>query len=76
METLLEFLNGDLLGFFLKLFGIVVGLLYVFFAFIITRQVRAMERVLTLKDNGLLRLIANIQLILALLVVGYALVIL
>ena len=76
MEALIDFINGDLVGFFLKLFGIVLGFLYVFFSLIIVKQVRSMEKVVTIQDNGLLMMMAYLQVVLALLVVGFALVIL
>ena len=76
MEALISFLEGDLIGFFLKLFGIVIGLLYVFFALIVVKQIKTMERVVTLHDNGLLLILGYVQLGLALLVVAFALVIL
>lgn len=76
MEAIISFFQGDLLGFFLKLFGIVIGMLYVFFSIIIIKQVNTMKNVVTINDSGLLIMMAYVQLGLALLVVGFALVIL
>ncbi|OGK15821.1 hypothetical protein A3H80_03250 [Candidatus Roizmanbacteria bacterium RIFCSPLOWO2_02_FULL_37_19] len=77
MEPLLEFLDAQhLFSFFLKLFGVTLGLLYLFFAVIMIRQVISMKRTVSVKDGGILLIISYIQVSLATVIVFYALFIL
>ncbi len=76
IDALVELFQGDLLSIFLKLFGIVLGFLYLFFAFIMVKQISAMKHAVTVKDNSLLTFLGYVQVALALLVVAFALVIL
>jgi len=70
------FLNGDILGIFIKLFGIVLGILYLFFCIILIRQLSTMRKTLTINDGGILDLVAYVQALLAAFLVFYALFIL
>lgn len=77
MDILVDFITGDnLLSTFLKLFGIVLGLLYLFFSIIVVQQVRTMKKVVQIEDSGTLTFVSHIQVMLALLVVIFALFIL
>ncbi len=69
-------LTGDLLGFFIKLFGIVLSILYMFFCIILIRQLGSMRKTLSINDGGILDIIAYIQALLAAFLVFYALFIL
>jgi hypothetical protein len=69
-------LSGDLLGFFIKLFGIVLAILYLFFCIILIRQLDTMRKSLEIGDGGILSIIAYIQALLAAFLVFYALFIL
>ncbi|MBP9815620.1 hypothetical protein KBD09_00070 [Candidatus Woesebacteria bacterium] len=70
------FLNGDIFGLFIKLFGVVLGILYMFFCIILIRQLGTMRKTLSINDGGILDLIAYIQALLAAFLVFYALFIL
>ena len=77
MEEFFKFFNSPaLLGLFIKLFGVVIGFIYLLFAGIMIRQVSSMKEAVNIKDQGALRLAAFIQLGFAVLVVFYALVVL
>lgn len=68
--------NVNLISLFLKLFSIVFGFLYVFFAWAVIKQIQSLERTVDIHDDGLLALLAKIQLGLALVIVLFALFIL
>ncbi|KXK09808.1 MAG: hypothetical protein UZ22_OP11002000972 [Microgenomates bacterium OLB23] len=69
-------LSGDLLGIFIKLFGVVLSVLYMFFCIILIRQLASMRKALTINDGGVLDILAYIQALLAAFLVFYALFIL
>lgn len=68
--------NGNLIVFFSKLFGIVVGGLYLFFTLITVQQVTTMKKAVGVHDGGLLLLFAQIQFLAAIAIVLYAIVLL
>lgn len=68
--------TGNLIGIFIKLFGIALSLFYVAFAFIILRQISTLEKAIEINDRGLLPLAGYIQLILSFILVGYSVLIL
>ena len=70
------FNSGGLFSFFIKLFGIVLGLLYLFFSVIMFRQIEVMKRTVTVKDQDLLDSGAYLQIMLSALILFYALFIL
>ena len=73
----LDFFNQQqIFGIFLKLFGVVVTLLYLFFSIVIVRQVKVMRKLITFEDRGVLELGAYTQIVLAAILVVYALIIL
>lgn len=73
MEPLLDFLkNQSLFSLFLKLFGIVLGLLYLFFSIIMIRQVSSMKRTVSVNDSSLLLIFTYIQVFLAAVIVFFA----
>ncbi len=75
--SLIDFLqSGNLFALFFKLFGVVLGGLYVFFSVIMIRQIKAMQRVVRVRDNGVLRFLSYVQLVAALIILIYALFIL
>lgn len=77
MEVLIDLFSAEnLVGTFIKLFGVVFGFLYLFFTIIMVQQVRSMKSVIKFEDGGTLVAVSIVQVILALLVVGYALFIL
>jgi hypothetical protein len=77
MDTLFGFLtSSNLVGIFIKLFGIVLSLLYFAYTFIVYRQVGILEKAIEVNDNGLLPIAAFIQLILSLILIVYSLFIL
>lgn len=70
------FENTNIINIFLKLFSIVFAFLYSFFAWVLITQIKSLERTIDIKDDGLLVLLARIQLVLALVIVLLALFIL
>lgn len=70
------FENTNVIPIFLKLFSIVFAFLYTFFAWALITQIKSLERTIDIKDDGLLVLLARIQLVLALVIVFLALFIL
>lgn len=76
-DSLFSFLQNSSFGTLLiKGFGIVLSGLFVFFSLILKRQVGLMRKTIIIKDNGFLSLYAVIQLVVALVLFVYALVIL
>jgi hypothetical protein len=77
MEALLDIFDGEnIFGVFLKLFGIVLGLLYLFFSIILLKQVQSMKKVVSVHDSGLLLMMAYMQIGISFVIVAYALFIL
>lgn len=73
----MEFFNNtNLLQMFLKLFGIVMAFLYMFFAWVLIKQIQSLEKTVDIHEDGLLILLARIQLVLAIVIVLLALFIL
>jgi len=70
------FNNTNLLQMFLKLFSIVVAFLYMFFAWVLIKQIQSLEKTVDIHEDGLLVLLARIQLVLAIVIVLLALFIL
>lgn len=70
------FADNNVIGIFLKLFGVVLGFLYLFFAWVLIKQIQSLEKTVDIDDDGLLILLARIQLVLALVIVLFALFIL
>ena len=70
------FSSANVIAIFLKLFGIVMGFLYMFFAWVLIKQIRSLEKTVDIDDDGLLVLLARIQLVLAIVIVLFALFIL
>ncbi len=68
--------EGNLITFFTKLFGIVFGGLYLFFTLILVQQVVTLKKVVKINDGGLLLLVAQVQFILAIAILLYAIIIL
>lgn len=71
LETLFE--SRFIIGLFIKLFGIVLGLLYLFFSIILVKQVQSMKRTVTVHDGGMLLMTAYVQVGISLIIVAYAL---
>ncbi|OGK30334.1 hypothetical protein A3I56_02895 [Candidatus Roizmanbacteria bacterium RIFCSPLOWO2_02_FULL_43_10] len=77
MNAFIEFFNkGDAVNLLIKLFGIVGGFLYFFFAWVMIGQIRALKKTIEVHDEGLLITLAYVQLILSAVIVLYALFIL
>jgi len=77
MEQFFGFINSpNLLGIFIKLFGIILGLIYILFCFIMIKQIGTMKETINIKDQGLLRTAALLQLGFAIVIVLYALIVL
>lgn len=75
--NVIEFFNQEhIFGIFLKLFGVVIGFLYLFFSLIILRQIDVMRKTVTFEDGGKLELGAYVQIVLATVIVVFALFIL
>lgn len=73
----IDFINeADLFSLFLKLFGVVVGALYLFFSVVMVKQVETMKRTITIQDNGLLDIVAYVQVLLSFIALVFALFIL
>ncbi len=70
------FTDNNVIALFLKLFGIVLGFLYLFFAWVLIMQIKSLEKTVDIDDDGLLILLARIQLVLAVVIVLFALFIL
>lgn len=64
--------NGNLLLFFIKLFGIVFSGIYLFFTLILTQQVVTLRKVVILHNGRYLLVIAQLQFIAAILLTLYA----
>lgn len=76
-NSIVNFFNqADIFGIFLKPFGIVLGFLYLFFSIVVLRQVRSMRKTVTFHDRGFLELGSYAQIILATVILVYALFIL
>jgi Family of unknown function (DUF5657) len=74
MESIIQAISsGSVVGLFLKLFGVVIGFLYLFYALVIVRQVGLMKTVVTIHDGGVLKILAFLQVLLALAIVIFAL---
>lgn len=70
---LLDFLqSGRLLDMFIKLFGLVLGGLYVFFSVIMIRQVEVMGRTIRISNHGVLNFFAYLQLAFSIIILIYA----
>lgn len=69
-------LTGNLLAIFIKLFGVVLSILYMFFCIILIRQLATMRKTLSIHDGGVLDIVAYIQALLAAFLVFYALFVL
>jgi hypothetical protein len=77
MEAFFDFFNsGNLLSIFIKLFGIVLGIMYILFSVVMIKQISSMKEAVNVSDQGVLHLAALLQLGFALLVVFYALFVL
>lgn len=76
-DSLFTFLQTSSVGsFFVKGFGATLAGLFVLFSLILRRQVGLMRKTIIIKDNGLLSIYATAQIVVALVLFGYALVIL
>jgi len=76
-DTLLGFLQEfGVIGIFLKLFSAVLSLLYVLFGVIMIKQVADMRKTLRWESGIMLSIVAYIQVIVAAIVLFYALFIL
>lgn len=74
MESIIQAISsGSVVGLFLKLFGVVIGFLYLFYSIVIVRQVGLMKTVVTIQDGGVLKILAFLQVLLALAIVIFAL---
>ncbi len=77
IENVLFFIqNANLLTFFTKIFGIALGGLYLFFVLVLVQQVVSLKRVVVILDRGLLLFIAQIQFVIAVVILLYAIVLL
>ena len=76
MNVIGFFNQQGIFGIFLKLFGVVIGFLYIFFSVIILQQVKIMRQAITFEDKGILELGAYTQIVLAVIIVVFALFIL
>lgn len=73
MDNILTFFDSvDVLSIFIKLFGIVLMLIYLVFAFILQRQVVNLKKTVQVGDKGFVNLIAQIHLGIAILIFWYA----
>ena len=76
-NNIIEYFNqAGIFGIFLKPFGIVIGMLYLFFAIVTMRQVRSMRKTVSFRDRGFLEMGAYTQIVLAVVILIYALFIL
>lgn len=70
------FTGANIVDLFIKLFGIVSAFLYLFYAWVLIRQIQSLERTIDIPDDGLLITLARVQLVLAIVIVLFALFIL
>ncbi|OGK27965.1 hypothetical protein A3D80_04050 [Candidatus Roizmanbacteria bacterium RIFCSPHIGHO2_02_FULL_40_13b] len=66
----------NLLSVFIKLFGITLSMLYILFSLVIIRQISQLRVSIEVHDNGLLDLLGKIQLIFAIILFIYSIIIL
>lgn len=77
LDSVISFIqSGDVLSFFIKAFAVVMLSLYFFYALIFIRQIQVMKKILTLRDGGLLLLLAYFQIIAVIALLVYAVLIL
>lgn len=77
IQGIIDFVsNGDLISFFLKLFGIALSALFIFLQIITSRQVVTMKKTVQVHDHNILNIVSLLQLIGAVLLFLYALFIL
>ncbi|OGK17067.1 hypothetical protein A2690_04810 [Candidatus Roizmanbacteria bacterium RIFCSPHIGHO2_01_FULL_39_12b] len=77
IDRVFEFIqSGNLFVFFTKLFGIVLGGLYLFFTLVMVQQVITLKKVVEVHDRGILLLLSQIQFVAAIGILLYAVVIL
>ncbi len=69
-------LQGDLVGVFIKLFGVVSSILYMFFAIILIKQLESLRKTLSINDGGIYTIVAYVQALVAAFLVFYALFVL
>jgi hypothetical protein len=74
MENVIHLISdGDIISLFIKLFGVVLGFLYLFYSLVIVRQVSVMRHEVAIQDGGLLLMVSYVQVFLALVVLIFAL---
>lgn len=74
MDIFSAFSNpSQVIALFVKLFGIVLGFLYIFYSLIVVRQVMVMKKEVSFNDSGLILTIAYVQLFLAMVIAIFAL---
>ena len=66
----------NLLSVFIKLFCITLSMLYILFSLVIIRQISQLRVSIEVHDNGLLDLLGKIQLIFAIILFIYSIIIL
>lgn len=66
----------NLLAMFIKLFGIVLSMLYFLYAFVMSRQIIVLIKTIQIHDNGILKLAGMVQVILSLILLAYSILIL
>ena len=77
IDNLFNFIQqGNLFTFFVKVFGIALGGIYLFFTLIMMQQVITLKKVVGVHDKGFLLLFAQIQFLFAIAILLYAVVIL
>ncbi len=70
------FTDVEIFPFFFKLFSVVISIIYLFISVIVLQQMKAMRRSVRIRDKGMLRYLAYINIVIAALAVLCALFIL
>ncbi|MFS8158885.1 MAG: DUF5657 family protein [Candidatus Roizmanbacteria bacterium] len=77
IEQIIAFIQtGDIISFFIKAFALILLFLYFFYAIIFLRQVQVMKGIISIRDGGILFILAYIQIIAVLVLLVYAVLIL
>lgn len=64
------------IGFFIKIFGIVITVFYIFFAIVVEKQVRTLNKAVKINMRMIFTVLADVQLFLALALFAYSILLL
>lgn len=77
IQFLLAYLHyPDFVALFIKLFGIVLSLMYMLFVFVMSKQIEMLIKAIQIHDRGVLILAGKVQIILSIILFLYSILIL